>query len=128
MDAMYEALESDSGEVTTARDSGGRKSNSSKVCSSELNKNDPSCDECCVVSWEFMGNVASTAVLGTSNTPFLGTRARAGTGHALRCGFMLGAVGRGAAVDAGTVGEGSSRMRDIRRGTAELIASSGDVK
>jgi len=91
--AIYEALESESGEATITRGSGGKKSNSSKLW---LSKNDdPSCDECCVVSWEFMGN----AVLGPSNTAFFVPRVRDGKGPAFRCGVISGTTGGGAMVD-----------------------------
>lgn len=103
--AIYEALESDLGETTT----GGTKSKSSKLWPSELDTNDPSRDECCVVSEEFTGNDIFAAVLSPSNTPFLGTCVRAETAT-FRCSCVSGTVGRGPFVDVGTIDEGLSCM------------------
>jgi hypothetical protein len=124
--AIFEALESEPGEATITSGSGGTKSNSSKLwSSSELSENDDrSCDECCVVSWEFMGNGISTAVLGPSNTALFAVRMRAGAAPIFGCGVVT--AGR-ALVDVGAVSEEISCMRHIRCEITELIAISGDV-
>ena len=116
--AIYEALESESGEATITSGPGGTKSNSSKLWSSELSKGDDSCDDC-VVSWEFIGN-PTTAVLGPSNTALFAARMHAGTGPAYGCDVVSGTAGRGALVAVGAAGE-ISCMRHIRR------TISGDV-
>jgi hypothetical protein len=123
--AIFEALESESGEATITSGSGGTTSDSFKLWSSELSEDDPDCDECSVVSCAFMGN--STSVLGPLNTALSTARMRARAGPTFGCGVVSGTTGGRALVDVGAVGEEISCMRHICRGITELIASSGDV-